>query len=106
MLFAIIGLVEVFRILILMVFRTKDDSSLIILVPISGHNEEAEFLLRSAVAKLKWLGSVGKQRIICIDNGMDSETRRVCEIIEQKYEFIEICFSNELEKKFYHHKFH
>ncbi|MDR0404580.1 MAG: hypothetical protein LBH37_02105 [Oscillospiraceae bacterium] len=95
---AIIGLIEIFRILVLIAFRAKDESSLIILVPISGHNEKAEFLLRSAVAKLKWLGTIGKQRIICVDNGMDQQTRKICEIIKQEYEFVEICFSNEFEK--------
>jgi hypothetical protein len=95
---AILGLIEVFRIITLICLRTKDESSVIIVVPIKGHNEQAEFLLRSAAARLKWLGAVGKQKVLCVDMNMDAETRKICEIIKREYQFIDICFSDEFEK--------
>ena len=42
----IIGLVEVIRYAILKIMTVKDDSNELLVLPIYGHNEEAEFLLR------------------------------------------------------------
>jgi len=100
----IIGIIEVFRLLSLIILRTKDNSSVMIIVPISGKDEKAEFLLRNAVAKIKWLGAAGSKKIICLDINMDPETRKICEIIKNEYEFIEICCSEELNKVFYNNK--
>ena len=45
-LFIIIGLVEVFRSIVLFVLRPKGEDTAMTIVPICGHNEEAEYLLR------------------------------------------------------------
>ena len=44
-LFIIIGLVEVFRSIVLFVLRPKGEDTAMTIVPICGHNEEAEYLL-------------------------------------------------------------
>ena len=49
------------------------------IVPICGHNEEAEYLLRSAAARVKWADNGRERRVICLDCGMDLETRMICE---------------------------
>lgn len=87
---AIVGMVEIFRIISLTVFKTKDDGNAIFVIPMFGHNEEAEMILRNAVSNLKWLNSVVDRRIVCLDLGMDSETRYICDLIKREYNFIEI----------------
>ena len=78
-LFIIIGLVEVFRSIVLFVLRPKGEDTAMTIVPICGHNEEAEYLLRSAAARVKWADNGRERRVICLDCGMDLETRMICE---------------------------
>ncbi|MDR3179222.1 MAG: hypothetical protein LBT82_04200 [Oscillospiraceae bacterium] len=94
-LFATIGIIEVFSVVISLVFPTKIKTNIIITIPLCGHDEKVEFLLRDIITKLKWLNLTGTSKIICIDKGMDSETRRICEFFKKKYEFVEICLLNE-----------
>ena len=92
----ILGLVEVVRLITLMIFRTKKDRNVMMVVPICGHSDEVEFLIRSAAARIQWMGA-GYQRILCVDCGMDEETRKICRMIQKDYPFIEFCSMSEFE---------
>lgn len=92
----IIGTVEIARILILSFLNVKNKSDAVIVIPIREHDEEAELLLRSAVTRARWLEFNMNQNIICLDCGMDSETRRICQTICEDYEFMRICKPYEL----------
>ncbi len=88
---AVVGLVEVFRVVSLLPFNKNDiNNNTILLIPICGHNEEIEMILRNAISNAKWLSSMGNQKIVCLDLGMDEETSRICEIICEEYELVEI----------------
>lgn len=57
----------------------------VVWVPVSfqGHVENAEMQLRQAVHRLQtWPGD---KVLLCIDCGMDEETRRVCELFAQDF---------------------
>lgn len=88
---AVFGLIEVLRI-ILMPFLNPQDSKegFIILVPACGHDEEIEMTLRSLVADVRWRFAGKPWRVICLDLGMDTETRKICEIFSEEYAFIEL----------------
>jgi hypothetical protein len=96
----ILGLVEVFRALTLQLLRTKGGNRLMMIVPIHGHNEEAELLLRSAATRVKWMDGVRRQRVICLDCGMDDETKEICEAVCRDYGFMEVCSVSEFEHLF------
>ena len=72
-----------------------------IIVPISGHNEEAELLLRSAASRVKWMGDT-QQKVICLDCDMDEETRAICAAISKEYSFMEVCSITQFENMFGH----
>lgn len=97
-LLSILGLVEVCRVITLWILRTKEENDAMMIVPIRGHNEEAELLLRSAAARAKWTGGSRLQRVICLDCGMDEETRVVCETLSQDFTFIELRTPPEMEQ--------
>lgn len=86
----ILGLVDLCKMVILWVLRTKEEDEFMIVVPISGHNEEAEFLLRSAATKVLFTDALRKTEVICLDCGMDDETRQICETIVNGYSFMKI----------------
>ena len=88
--FFIIGLVEIIKKITLNFFKQTDNNKIIILISLKGHEEKAEFLIRSAITKLKYIGQSGAQKIICLDYNMDDETRKICEIFKNKYSIISI----------------
>lgn len=96
----ILGLVEIMGIIALAFLGMKKRSGAMIIVPISGHDDEAEFLLRSAAMRVKWMPKICKRKVICLDCGMDAETRQICKIISKDYPFMEIHDIDELEKLF------
>lgn len=96
----ILGLVELFRMAAFQLLRTKGESDIMIIVPVYGHNEEAELLLRSAAARVKWTGGMSQQRVVCLDCGMDEETKEICQTISKDYSFMDICPLSEFEELF------
>ncbi len=85
---AVVGLIEIFR-AVSLVFLDKKNST-IMLIPVCGHVEDIEMVLRNAMSSAQWLGSRSAQRIICLDLGVDGETRGICEIFRDEYELIEL----------------
>ncbi len=88
-LLSLLGLVDLFRIIVCRLFKTKSDKNLIILVPVKSNSEDAEILLRSAAAKAMWVYSGAIERVICLDCGADEETKRICRRVCDEYSFME-----------------
>ena len=95
----ILGLVETIRIFNLLIIDSKRLKNTLVIVPISGHNEEIEYTLRSIITKFKWDG-YKNQKIICLDFSMDDETRKICKMICKDYYFVDIYTVDEFEKIF------
>ncbi len=89
---AVFGVIEVLRIISMSFLnRTGSREDFMLLVPVRGHDEAIEMTLRSLVANARWLGVEEKpQRVICLDLGMAPETRKICKIFSEEYEFIEL----------------
>lgn len=92
----ILGAVEAIRMVLRALLHTKKVGKICYLISFRGHDEEAELALRSAAQKLRWLGGREEKEILCLDCGMDGETREVCERMAEQYGIIEI---RELVKK-------
>ena len=86
-LLAIVGLTEIFRLLSFRFLRTRNRGTLYWVISFSGHDEEAELALKNALEHLRWL---------CVDRGMDEETRKVCRIISSENLDVHICKPEEL----------
>lgn len=93
--FAVVGLIEILKIISLSIFKVKNDKETFLVVPISGLNEGIEMILRDAISRAKWISGTGDKKVFCIDFNMDKETRKICEIICQEYDFICICSPSE-----------
>lgn len=89
-LLVIIGLVDVVRTVILFFMNYKGKNEIMVIVPIKGHNEEAEIMLRNAATRIRWYGGGCFQKVICLDCGMDEETKNVCKNMCSEFPFIEI----------------
>ncbi len=93
-----IGVTEIIRSVILWLLRikTKGDYCYIVL-PLDKTCTDAENRIRAAAAQIKWSDSGGAQTIICLDCGMDEETRAVCEKTAADYDMIAILTREEFE---------
>lgn len=89
-LFIILGLVDLIKLITFTFLKSDRYSGSTIVIPIKGHDEHAEFILRSAAAKIKWTGSDEDSRLICLDCGMDDETKQICNLICIDYDFMDI----------------
>lgn len=80
-LLAIVGVMELFRSFFFWLLRTKNSGKIYWVLSFKGHDEEAEIALKNAVEKLRWFGGTQEKEVICIDRGMDEETKEVCMIV-------------------------
>ncbi|HIS69464.1 MAG TPA: hypothetical protein IAA58_08910 [Candidatus Gallacutalibacter stercoravium] len=96
----LLGFVEIFKHAVLLILRMKGEKEIMIVVPVRGHNEEAELLLRSAAERVRWAGDMRDSRVICLDCDMDEETRKICTLIAKDYSFMEIRTLPEFEALF------
>lgn len=89
---AVFGLVWAFRIISMAFLRRSDQKEgFMLILPVCGHDEAIEMTLRGLVTDAKCLGGGGKtQRVICLDLGLDAETRKICKIFSEEYDFIEL----------------
>ena len=85
--FAVIGVITVVRDLTLFLFRNKNNNSVMFVTPVSGECEDAELVLRSAAARVRWISRGKHDYVICLDCDMDDETRQICEKICKEYGF-------------------
>ena len=56
----------------------RKENTMILLIPLRGHCEEAELLLRGAVQRVRAMGGRDRKVLLCVDCGMDEESRAVC----------------------------
>ena len=89
--FTVLGIAESGRVLTGFLLRPKKKGKITLEVRFCGHYEEAEYILRSAIARMRWMGGSEEKEILCIDEGMDPETRKVCEILARRYPIVHIC---------------
>lgn len=88
--FAVIGVIALVRDLTYYLFRYKNDNSVMFVTPINGSCEDAELMLRSAAAKVRWVSRGRHDYVICLDCDMDDETREICEKICEEYGFAKL----------------
>lgn len=93
--FAVIGIISFVREISYYLFRYKNDNSIMFITPIDGKCEDAELMLRSAVAKVKWVSRGKYDYVICLDCDMDEETKKICENICEEYGFAKLMSKNE-----------
>ncbi len=93
--FAVIGVISFIRELAYLLFRYKNDGSVMFITPIGKDCENAEFMLRSAAARVKWISRFKHDYVICLDCDMDEETKKICEKICEEYGFAKLISKNE-----------
>lgn len=97
--FAVIGICETCKGIVNFITKTGNDREIILIEPICHKQEDAEYILRSAAQKVKWMGKNGPDRVICLDCNMDEETKKLCQMVCKDYPFIEMYTRDEFFEK-------
>ena len=93
---AVLGGAETVRAAVAQIFRKNCPARHYLMFSVSGHDEQAEQRLRSACLRAEWIG-FGTQ-VVCLDRGMDGETRRICELVCADHPEIICCTPEDFEK--------
>lgn len=94
--FSVVGICESLRGLVRFFTKSKDEKEIILIEPICNKQEDAEFLLRSAAQRVRWMGQNGPDKVICLDCNMDDETKRLCQMVCSDYPFMELYTKDEI----------
>lgn len=94
--FLVMGLIETCRLLLMWLLRPEKIADSILVIPMCGHVEDAEYLLRGAAESIRWEKHKRPRRFICVDGGMDRETKEICKHLQKELPFLEICRQEEL----------
>ena len=79
---SILGLVSIVKKIIMWLLK-YDDGEIITVITIKGHCENIEYRIRCAYERANW--SSENHHIICLDKGMDDETRILCSKICDRF---------------------
>ena len=93
---AVIGACYLYRGISAALSGKHGKNGIILIEPLSSGAENAEYILRKAASEARWLSGKPVYSVICLDCGMDSETRRICELICSEYGFMRLCSREEL----------
>lgn len=74
----------------------RQPGTLTITLRFRGHREDAEYVLRSALSMLDAAGAYTERRLLVLDDGMDAQTRAVCEGLLQAEPRARICTPQEV----------
>lgn len=88
--FSVVGVCSFCKGIINTITKSKNENGIILIEPIFEKQEDAEFLLRNAAQRVKWMGKYGPDKIICLDCNMDSETKKLCQMVCRDFPFIEL----------------
>lgn len=94
--FATAGIVSLLREFWIWLLKADCPGTYYIVIPMSGHKENAEAMLRRAAGCAKSFGRNGV-RIVCADCGMDEETKQICKHICEEKDEIRYCRIQELD---------
>lgn len=89
LLLALYGCVELIRRIALRVLKPSGRYGGILVLPITGHCSDVEYLIRSATTQSRWSSDMA-DCILILDAGMDEETRQLAEEICMRYEGVRL----------------
>ena len=96
-LFAVLGMVEAFRVFLFWLLKTENPGKFYLVLFMSGHDENAELVLRSACERIRWIPD-SRVELVVVDCGMDEETKEICETICADLPEIHLCSQGEVGK--------
>lgn len=93
---AILGLADLCRLLVFWLFQSPERQKRTMVMAIKGHDEAAEYKIRSAAEQIHWRTQGDAREVLCVDCGMDAQTREICEKLTEAYPAVRLCNQEEV----------
>lgn len=81
LLLALYGCAELIRRLACFVMAPAKGTAGVLVIPVAGHREDIEYIIRSAAVREKWYYRRRPGPVLLVDMGLDEETRLLAERI-------------------------
>ncbi|MDD6644507.1 MAG: hypothetical protein PUE67_00350 [Oscillospiraceae bacterium] len=94
---SLIGIIEIVSYLIYHLMSVKNECSTLLITPVNS-DSDYEIIIRSAMEKAKWMGTLRPQRIIIIADGVNEDTLKSIKAMTCGYDYIEIIEKKDREK--------
>ena len=94
---SLIGIIEIISYLIYHLMSVKNECSTLIITPINS-DSDYEMIIRSAMEKAKWMGTLRPQKIIIVTNGVNEDTMESIKTMIYGYDYIEIMEKKDSQK--------
>lgn len=92
----LIGAVSIMHKIALKMVMPHRPQDLLLLLPISEKNEELELVLRNADLRARIFGGKLCRKVLVLDCGMDTESRKICEAACRDSDAMILCGCDEL----------
>lgn len=99
-LFSVVGIVYIWKNLLLFLLKSKQDKGVYVIVPISDTYENVEQLVRSVAERTLLMGNYKWDRVICVDYGSNAEAKEIVEKLCEEYTFLNYMSEKTFEKIF------
>lgn len=100
--FAVWGLAEFIITLVTFICKkTSPKEAGILIIPIKGKCEQAEYILRSAAQQVHFDKKNFVRKIVCILVKPDEQTEKICQTISKEYSYMEVFHLKEMPSVFY-----
>lgn len=86
---AVVGFTELISYLIYHIMSVKNECSTMLITPIND-KENYEFIIRSAIEKTKWMGTLRPQKILIVTENLSDEEMKDIVTLTYGYNFIKI----------------
>lgn len=73
------------------IWKPRPDLPAMVILPVSGHREDVEFIVRGAAVRYRWAAGKPHGRILLMDAGMDEETRRLAKAVCGQIPEVDFC---------------
>ena len=97
LIFALIGVAETIKNIVFFI-TSQCSKDAVVILPIKGHNEKAEYMIRGIFERSRWESETGVKTFIVLDCGMDCETRQICEKFCSEHSGMRVCDEADIDK--------
>ena len=94
---SLIGIIEIISYLIYHLMSVKNECSTLLITPVNS-DSDYEMIIRSAMEKAKWMGTLRPQKIIIVADNLNEDTMKSIKTMIYGYDFIEIIEKKDSQK--------
>ena len=95
---AIVGISHIIFEIFYRLFKNENDNTILLIIP-KENNFDIEFLVRSAVAKIKKLGRNTATDVVLISDNLSEQQKKELDILKRDFSYLKIMNADDFKEK-------